>query len=153
MYQRQLHFKMKTRTKKITPGTFFKIKTLFQVMSSSSWRKQLKPRKMFKMQQSIIFRKTEEHHKICMREMFLEYYLPTSSGDVNKEWTTNISEKTMNKFRVHLSWVMGLSVFEWSPQQIGNQIIETFKKSGVFKSLTEVIIQKSSSVDYDYILC
>ena len=102
----------------------------------SSWRKQLKPRKMYKMQQSIIFRKTEEHHKICMREMFLEYYLPTSSGDVNKEWTTNLSEKTMNKFRVHLSWVMGLSVFEWSPRLIGNQIIETFKKSGVFKSLT-----------------
>ena len=78
---------------------------------------------------------------------------PTSSGDVNKEWTTNLSEKTMNKFRVHLSWVMGLSVFEWSPREIGNQIIETFKKSGVFKSLTEVIIRKSSSVDYDYILC
>jgi len=48
---------------------------------------------------------------------------------------------------------MGLSVFEWSPQQIGNQIIESLKKFGVFKSLTEVIIRKSSSVDYDYILC
>ena len=119
----------------------------------SSWRERLKPHTMFKMQQSIIFRKTKEHHKICLREMFLEYYLPTSSGDVNKEWTTNLSERTMNKFRVHLSWVMGLSVFEWSPRQIGNQIMETFKKSGVFKSLTEVIIRKSSSVDYDYILC
>ena len=118
----------------------------------SSWRERLRPRVMFKMQQSIIFRETEEHHKICMKEMFLEYYRPTSSGDVNKEWTTNLSEKTMNKFRVHLSWMMGLSTFEWTPQQIGNQIIETLKKFGVFKSLTEVIIQKSSSVDYDYIL-
>ena len=76
-----------------------------------------------------------------------------SSGDVNKEWTTNLSEKTMDKFRVHLSWVMGLNFFEWSPQQIGNQIIDSLKKFGVFKSLTEVIIRKSSSVDYDYILC
>ena len=119
----------------------------------SSWRERLKPRIMFKMQQSVIFRETKEHHKIRMKEMFLEYYRPTSSEDVNKEWTTNLSEKTMNKFRVHLSWMMGLSVFEWSPQQIGNQIIEALKKSGVFKSLTEVIIRKSSSVDYDYMLC
>ena len=89
----------------------------------SSWRERLEPRLMYKMQQSIIFRKTKEHHKICMKEMFLEYYRPMSSGDVNKEWATNLPEKTMNKFRVHLSWVMGLSVFEWSSQQIGNQII------------------------------
>ena len=111
----------------------------------SSWRERLRPRVMFKIQQSIIFRETEEHHKICMKEMFLEHYRPTSSGDVNKEWTTNLSGKTMNKFRVHLSWMMGLSTFEWSPQQIGNQIIETLKQIGVFRSLTEVIIPLTSS--------
>ena len=119
----------------------------------SSWRERLKPRIMFKIQHSIIFRKPEEHHKICMKEMFLEYYRPTCSGDVNKEWATNLSEKTLNKFRVHLCWMMGLRVFHWSPREIGNQIIEELKRSGVFKSLTEVIIRKSSSVDYDYILC
>ena len=119
----------------------------------SSSRKRIRPSIMYKMQQSIIFRRTEEHHEKCLKEMFRKHYQLTIDGKENKYWTLNLSDSTMEKFRVHLSWVKRLNVFEWSHQNIGNQIITELQNLSVFRSLTNIITKKSSPVDYDYILC
>ena len=79
--------------------------------------------------------------------MFREHYQPTSSGDENREWASNLSDTTLEKFRVHLSWVMGLNTFEWDRQNIGNQILKTLKEQRV---LDDVIKMRMLSVDYDY---
>ena len=74
--------------------------------------------------------RTVKHHELCLKEMFQEHYQLTSSGDENREWTSNLCDITMEKFRVHLSWVMGLNTFEWDPQNIGNQILQTLEVYG-----------------------
>ena len=117
-------------------------------MSSSS-RKRIRPSVIYKMQQTILFQRTVKHHEICLKEMFRKHYQITFSGYENKEWTVNLSDKTMEKFRVHLSWVMGLNTFEWDRQNIGNQILHTLKERGL---LDHVVYVKPLSVDYDYIL-
>ena len=106
-------------------------------MSSSS-RKRLRPSVIYKMQQTVLFQRTLKHHELCLKEMFRENYQSTSSGDENREWASNLSDTTMEKFRVHLSWVMGCNVFDWSKENIGQQILESLK---------------GHHVDYDYILC
>ena len=93
-------------------------------MSSSS-RKRLRPSVIYKMQQSVSYQRTVKHHEICLNEMFRDHYKLTSSGDENREWASNLSDTTMEKFRVHLSWVMGINTFAWDRQNVGNQIIET----------------------------
>ena len=108
----------------------------------SSSRKKISPSKVYKMQQSIIFRRTSLHHEQCLKEMFRKHYKPTVDGKENKYWTLNLSEKTMEELRVHLSWVMHLNVFEWDRENIGHQI---------FVELQEDIIVYP--VEYDYILC
>ena len=110
----------------------------------SSSRKKIRPSVVYKMQQSVIFRKTEEHHEKCLKEMFRKHYEPTVDGKVNKYWASNLSESTMEKFRVHLAWVMNLNVFEWSRENIGNQIIV---------ECPNIINDKSYMVEFDYILC
>ena len=95
-------------------------------MSSSS-RKKVRPSVIHKMQQTVLFQRTLKHHEMCLKEMFREHYQPTSSGDENREWTANLCDTTMEKFRVHLSWVMGCNVFDWSKENIGQQILESLK--------------------------
>ena len=105
---------------------------------------------MEKIQLNLLFRKTEEYHKNSLKLLFQQFYLPmSSSDDVNKEWASNLSESTFNKLRLHLSWTMGINTFVWDRHNVGEQTLITLKKLGVLQSL----IQKTSPVDYDYILC
>ena len=121
-------------------------------MSSSS-RARIRPRVIHKIQQTVLFQRTLRHHELCLKEMFREHYQPTSSGDENREWASNLSDTTMEKFRVHLSWVMGLNVFEWDRQNIGNQILKTLKEQGVLEFIHHDMKKVNMlSVDYDYIL-
>ena len=80
-----------------------------------------------------------------------------SSGDVNKEWASNLSGSTLEKLRLHLSWTMGINAFEWDHLNVGEQTLITLKKLGVLHSLMQGVIvhegEPSSSVDHDYILC
>ena len=121
-------------------------------MSSSS-RKKIRPSVIYKMQQTTLFQRTVKYHDMCLKEMFHEHYQLISSGDENMEWALNLSDKTMQKLRVHLSWVMGLNVFEWDRQNIGNQILKTFKEQGVLEFIHHDMKKVNMlSVDYDYIL-
>ena len=82
------------------------------------------------MQLSDLFRKTEEYQENDLILMFQKYNPPVTSGEENKIWTSNLSESTLNKLRLHLSWAMGLNTFEWDRQTIGEQTILTLRKLG-----------------------
>ena len=72
----------------------------------------------------------------------MKHYKHISRDDENWKWTSNLCDKTMEKLQLHLSWVMGLNVFEWDRQNIGKQTIETFKKMGVFECLLEMMLKR-----------
>ena len=104
-----------------------------QLMSSRkrvlvSSREKIRPKVIYKMQQSLLFRKTEEHHQNELKLLFQEYYRPGDSGETNKKWASDMPESTLNKLRLHLSWTMGINTFEWDRRNIGEQTIITLKK-------------------------
>ena len=116
-----------------------------------SQSRKIPPRIVYRMDQGVLFRKTKEYHMNHLKQLFQQNYQPmmTSPDVVNKDWVSNLSESTLNKLRVHLSWVMGMNTLEWNRQNIGQQTVIELQLKGVLQSLLE----ESSSVDYDYILC
>ena len=109
---------------------------------SSSTRKRIRPSVVYKMQQSVLFQKTLQYHESRLKKIFMKHYKHISRDDENWKWTSNLCDKTMEKLQLHLSWVMGLNVFEWDRQNIGKQTIETFKKMGVFECLLEMMLKR-----------
>ena len=65
-----------------------------------SSRERLRPKVIYKMQLSVLFRKTEEYHVNELKLLFQKYNPPVSSGEENKKWTSNMSESTLNKLRL-----------------------------------------------------
>ena len=82
------------------------------------------------MQQSLLFRKTEEYHQNELKLLFQQYYRPVNSDEVNNKWALKISEPTLHKLRLHLSWSMGINAFEWDRYNVGKQTILTLQKLG-----------------------
>ena len=93
-----------------------------------SSREKVRPSIIYKIQLSLLFRKTEEYHENSLKELFHKHHRPTSSDEENKNWTSNSSESTLNDLRLHLSWSMGINTFEWDRHNIGEQTIVTLKK-------------------------
>ena len=93
-----------------------------------SSREKIRPKVIYKMQQSLLFRKTEEHHENELKLLFQKLYQSSSSGEVNNKWATNVSESTLHKLRLHLSWSMGINAFEWDRHNVGEQTIITLKE-------------------------
>ena len=88
-----------------------------------SSRERVRPKVTYKMQQSLLFRKTEEYHEIELKLLFQKYNRPVTSDEVNKKWTSNMPESELNNLRLHLSWSMGINAFEWDRQTLGEQTI------------------------------
>ena len=86
-----------------------------------SSRKRVRPKVMYKMQLSLLFRKTEEYHQNELKLLFQQHYRPMKSDEVNNKWASNLSESILNKLRLHLSWSMGINTFEWDRHNIGEQ--------------------------------
>ena len=94
------------------------------------------------MQLSVLFRKTEEHHenelKLLFQKyhplLFQKYHPPVTSDEVNKKWTSSMSESELNKLRLHLSWAMGINTFEWDRHNIGEQTIVPLTRLGFIHS-------------------
>ena len=93
-----------------------------------SSRKRIPRKIVYKMQLSVLFRKTEEYHVNELKQMFQKYNQPVTSDEENKIWTSNMSESTFNKLRLHLSWAMGLNTFEWDRQNVGEQTVLTLNQ-------------------------
>ena len=87
-----------------------------------------------------LFRLTQEHHKKCLRNLFLIHYTPlVKDYKPNKYWTTHVSIDIMKDLRVHLSWVRGGDVTHWTDEQIGKDIVYTYHKSKVLPFLISEI--------------
>ena len=56
-----------------------------------------------------LFRLTQQHHKKCLRNLFLKHYTPLVKKGFkpNKHWATHLPTNVMNDLRLHLSWVRG----------------------------------------------
>ena len=109
------------------------------------------------------FRLTQNHHKKCLRNLFLIHYTPFMKGyRPNKHWSTHLSLEVMQDLRVHLSCVRGGDVTHWTDEQIGSKIVYMYHKSKILpfligeirkRKLKHVCVKgKSLSMDYDYIL-
>ena len=84
-----------------------------------------------------LFRLTQEHHRACLRRLFLRHYEPLVIGDKlqpNRQWTVDVNEQVMNSLRLHLTWVLGGEVFQWTDEQIGIKILKLLSNLGVTSS-------------------
>ena len=95
-----------------------------------SSRERLRPKVIYRTQQSLLYRKTEEYHENSLKRLFCKHYQPTCSDDVNKEWTFRLPESTLNELRLHLSWTMGINTFEWDRRNVAEQTLITLQQLG-----------------------
>ena len=61
-----------------------------------------------------------------MKLLFQKHYKPSdddTDGSVNTRWAINLQESTLNNLRLHLSWSMGISTFQWDRYNVGHQTI------------------------------
>ena len=71
--------------------------------------------------------------------MFIKHYRCSSrNGELNKKWTLNMNSSDMHDLRVHLSWVIGMKVFNKSKEKIGRKILRVYKKTGELRFLIHV---------------
>ena len=99
---------------------------------SKSWRK-IPKTVVYRMNQSVLFRKTEEYHENELKLFFQKYYEPADDYKLNYKWALILEESTLNKLRLHLSWSMGINTFAWDRQNVGEQTIIQLKLLGELK--------------------
>ena len=78
-----------------------------------------------------LFRVTQEHHKNCLRKLFLKHYEPSvinGTLEINNEWTSDVGKNVLNHLRLHLTWVLKGEVFHWTDEQIGKKTLTMFSK-------------------------
>ena len=88
---------------------------------------------------SKLIKKTQQYHKIRLRDTFMRYYKPRSNDTLNKLWTTHLRGSTLTELRLHLSWVVIGDVFHWTDEQIGRKILRLHSKTGVLETLINEI--------------
>ena len=108
--------------------TFKQLEEPHHEMSS---RERIRPKVIYKLQLSLLFRKTEEYHENELKLLFQKYNRAVPAAEGNTIWTTNMSESELNKLRLHLSWSMGINTFQWDRQNVGEQTIVTLKHLGL----------------------
>ena len=93
-----------------------------------------------------LFRLTQQHHKKCLRNLFLKHYTPLVKKGYkpNKHWATHLPTNVMNELRLHLSWVRGGDVTHWTGEQIGRKIVGTYHKSKVLSFLISEIRRRNN---------
>ena len=93
-----------------------------------------------------LFRLTQQHHKKCLRNLFLLHYIPLVKKGYkpNKHWATHLPTNVMNELHLHLSWVRGGDVTHWTGEQIGRKIVGTYHKSKVLSFLISEIRRRNN---------
>ena len=87
-----------------------------------------------------LFRLTQEHHKKCLRDLFLKYYEPlVKDYKPNNHWTLHVPANVMRDLRLHLSWTRGGDVTHWTDEQIGKKIVGLYHKTNVLPFLMSEI--------------
>ena len=107
--------------------------------SSRSKRRRKSPRSSLsrklcdKLFRKKLFRMTQQHHKKCLRQLFLKYYEPSlidGTFEINHQWTSNVDKNVLNTLRLHLTWVLEGEVFHWTDDRIGKRILKIFSVLG-----------------------
>ena len=87
-----------------------------------------------------LFLETRKYHSRTMKQMFLKHYQPRPSGmKLNKKWTRNMSVSDMFDLRIHLTWVLGMKVFNWSNNKIGRAVLRVYSRTGELTFLINVV--------------
>ena len=86
---------------------------------------------------SDLFHKSTHYHRRKLRELFRTHYNPFKTDSV---WTKDLSTQVINDLKLHLSWDLGLRVFNMSRESIGTRIIYRFKELGIFLFMKKIII-------------
>ena len=76
-----------------------------------------------------LFHLTQQHHKKCLRQLFLQHYEPSGIDgkfQKNPQWTVGLRKSVMNDLRLHLTWVLKGEVFHWTDEQTGKKILKIF---------------------------
>ena len=84
-----------------------------------------------------LFRITQEHHKNCLRKLFLKYYEPSvinGTLKINDNWTSDVGKNVLDHLRLHLTWVLKGEVFHWTDEQIGKKTLTLFSDFGKISS-------------------
>ena len=84
-----------------------------------------------------LFHKSVQYHRRRLRELYRAHYDPFKTDAV---WTSELPERVINNLRLHLSWDLGLRVFDWSRESIGTHILYRFKELGILLFLNNVIM-------------
>ena len=87
------------------------------------------PKVFSRMTASVLFKATKEYHQRQLKVMFHRYYQPEKGSN----WIIFLSEEIISDLRLHVSWELGLNVFDYHcfPRYIlGKMIIDIFEKKG-----------------------
>ena len=88
-----------------------------------------------------LFHLTQQHHKKCLRQLFLQHYEPSvidGKFQENPQWTVGLRKSVMNNLRLHLTWVLKGEVFHWTDEQTGKKILKIFSTFGKTSTSTFV---------------
>ena len=66
-----------------------------------------------------------EHHKNCMKVLFINHYEPLPDGNHDRLWVTRLPPIVKRQARLHLSVLRSGDVFDWGDEEIGTKIICT----------------------------
>ena len=86
-----------------------------------------------------LFLETLRFHKRAMKQIFLKNYKPLPNGRKNRSWTLDVDTSTMKDLRVHLSWVIGMKMFNCNSRTIGKKILKIYKRTGELTFLVHMI--------------
>ena len=86
---------------------------------------------------SNLFQVSVVYHRRRLREIFRTYYCPFKTDAV---WTKDLPQQVINDLRLHLSWDLGLRVFDWNREQIGTRIIYRFRELGMLLFMKQIIM-------------
>ena len=86
-----------------------------------------------------LFLETLKFHKRAMKKLFLNNYKPLPNERKNRSWTQDVDTSTMKDLRVHLSWVIGMKMFNCNSRTIGKKILKIYKRTGELTFLVHMI--------------
>ena len=90
-----------------------------------------------------LFHASVGYHRRRLRELFRKYYKPFKPDAV---WTKDLPQQVINDLRLHLSWDLGIRVFEWSRESIGTRILLRFKELGMLLFMKKVITDDHKNI-------
>ena len=101
-------------------------------------KKKIDTKVFTKMTASLLFKTTKDYHHRKLKNMFHQYYCP----DQGPNWIISLSEDTIRDLRLHLSWELGMNVFDHHifPKYIlGKMIIDRFEDIGILSYIVKAI--------------